>query len=346
MKKKILAALLALALVGTGLTACGSQSSGQSASADNTDSTSEDASADSSSASGVSDDELVIALQPSGAFIPLIIAREKGYVEEALQDYDIEVKWTDFESGPPINEAMAAGEADVGALGDVPAVSAIAAGQNNSLAFMTTEGSRAYAILVAADSDITDLSQLKGKTLATVVGSTGHNLFEKALAKEGLSLDTDATIVNINAGDAATVLENGEADAVAIWEPNVTRLTESGVAKVLAYGEDVGLLGPNQIMINTDYANANPTVVEALKEAYEKGIEDLETLSEDEETLKAVADYLSLDEDQVLTVAGNWDYKTEVSQDDIDALNDTIDFLVKIGNLQESYDISEYIYNK
>jgi sulfonate transport system substrate-binding protein len=56
------------------------------------------------SAAGYTATEVHIAIQPSAAFIPLYVAREKGYIEEALAEYGVEVVWNDFESGPPMNE--------------------------------------------------------------------------------------------------------------------------------------------------------------------------------------------------------------------------------------------------
>jgi sulfonate transport system substrate-binding protein len=226
----------------------------------------------------------------------------------------------------------------------VPAVSAIAAGQDNSVVSIAAEGPNAYALLVSADSDITSVAELKGKTIATVVGSTGHNLVEKLLSQEGLSIDTDVTFVNISAGDAATVLDTDQADAVAIWEPNVTRLIENGTAKAIAYGRDCGLLGVNPLMVNTEFAKENPTIVKVINEQYKRGVDEIPNMSED--TLKYVSEYLSIDEDQVATVAGNWDYTIDITQDDIDGLQDTISFLVKIGNLAEEYDIADYIYEE
>ena len=44
-----------------------------------------------------------IAIQPSAAFMPLYLCREKGWIEDALAASQVTVKWNDFESGPPIN---------------------------------------------------------------------------------------------------------------------------------------------------------------------------------------------------------------------------------------------------
>lgn len=343
MKRKLLSTLLIAGVVLSSLVGCGSSDAASTGDAASTaDVSANETSTVATGKEGVTADTVNIAIQPSGAFIPLIIAREEGWLEDALSEYGVEVVWNDFESGPPINESMAADLSDIGTLGDVPTVSAIAAGQDNQVILIAAEGERAYAILTAADSDVESISDLKGKTIATTLGSTGHNLFEKALSSEGLSFD-DVSLVNISAGDAGTVLSTGEADAVAIWEPNVTRLVENGTAKVLTYGGDVGLLGVNPLVADSKFAAENPTIIKVIAEQYARGVDEIDNISDD--TLAAVAEYLSLDEEQVLTVASNWDYTVEITDADIEGLQDTISFLVKIGNLTEEYSIKDYIYN-
>ncbi len=284
--------------------------------------------------------EVHIAIQPSAAFIPLYVAREKGYIEEALEEYGVEVVWNDFESGPPMNESLASGDSDFGVIGDVPTVSAIAAGQQNEVVAISAQAADSYAILVPADSDAETASDLAGGKIATVIGSTGHNLTQKFLNAEGLSID-DIELVNISAGDAATVLANGEVDAVAIWEPTVTRLVDNGTAKIIAEGSDVGLAGTNTIVARKAFSEENPLIVEIVLEQYARAASELDTL--DDETLQKVADDLSLEPEQVLAILPKYNYSVIPQQEDIDALNDTISFLVGIDAISESYDIADYV---
>lgn len=239
-----------------------------------------------------------IAIQPSAAFIPLYVAKENGWIEEALKEYNVTVNWNEFESGPPINESLAAGSSDIGTLGDVPTVSAIAAGQDNQIVAIAAEAPASYALLASADSDITSAADLKGKKVATVLGSTGHNLISKLLANYGLDVNTDIELVNITTGDAATVLSNGEVDAVAIWEPNITRLTESGVAKIIGTGEDTDLLGVNPLVARKEFAENNADIVQVIIEQYARGVQALSNL--DDETKSALAEDFSIDRKSVV----------------------------------------------
>lgn len=316
--KRLLAALLLSALLGSLLAGCGG--AGETA--------------DSSPAA-----EVHIAMQPSAAFLPLFIAREKGWIEEALAEYGVDVVWNDFESGPPMNESLAAGTSDFGVIGDVPTVSSIAAGQDNEIIAIAAQAADSYAILVAADSDIASAADLEGGRVGTVVGSTGHNHTQKYLATAGLSID-DIELVNIAAGDAATVLANHEVDAVAIWEPSVTRLVDSGVARILAQGSDCGLAGTNTIVARRTFAEQNPVIASVILAQYARAAEAIDTL--DEETWAAVAADLSLEVEQVKSILPKYTFSVAITQEDIDALNDTIAFLVGIDAISEPYDIGDY----
>ena len=315
MKKKLLSIVLSLALAG---------SFGCAASAD-----------DSYSA-----DTVNIAIQPSAAFVPLYYAKEMGWIEEALSEYGVEVVWNEFESGPPMNESLASGSSDIGVVGDVPIVSAIAAGQENQLIALTCDAPLSYNLLVSPDSDIASAADLKGKKVATVVGSTAHNLIDKLLKSADLTM-SDIELINISAGDVETVLVNQEVDAAAIWEPTVTRLVDKGSAKIVATGEDCGLLGVNGMVARKAFVEENPLISRIVAEQFQKGIEALE--EPDEEIWAKVAQDLTLDEEQLTAVSSKFDYKVEVAQEDIDGLNDTIEFLVSIGVLTESFDFTPYV---
>jgi len=288
---------------------------------------------------GFTASEVHIAIQPSAAFIPLYIAREEGWIEEALAEYGVDVTWNDFESGPPMNESLASGDSDFGVIGDVPTVSAIAAGQQNEVIAIAAQAADSYAVLVAADSDIATAADLEGKRIATVIGSTGHNLTQKFLGTAGLSID-DVELINISAGDAATVLANHEVDAVSIWEPSVTRLVDNGVAKIIGEGSDCGLAGTNTIVARKAFASENPLITSVILEQYARAASAIDTL--DDDTWAKVAEDLSLDVDQVKSILPKYNFSVVIEQEDIDALNDTIAFLVGIDAISEAYDIADY----
>ncbi len=336
--RKIISAVISVTLAGALFAGCSSQS--QSSGTDATTA----AAALTEKASGTTDitaSVVNIAIQPSASFSPLYIAREKGWIEEALSEYGVTVNWNDFESGPPMNESLAAGASDIGVVGDVPVVSAIAAGQNNEIIAIASHAPQSYGVVVAADSDIKSAADLKGKTLATTIGSTSHEHFDMLLAVNGIDINKDVQLVNISTGDAATVLANHEADAVALWEPNITRLIDSGAAKLIATGDDCDLLGVNPIVARAEFAQKNKGIIKIFVEQFARAVKEFDTL--DEETLKKLADDLNLTTEQVLKIKPKYNYVVRITDEDAPNLQKTIQFLVKIGNLSEEYDIKKYL---
>lgn len=281
-----------------------------------------------------------IAIQPSAAFVPLFVAKEKGWIEEDLKAQGLTVKWNDFESGPPMNDSLAAGKSDIGVIGDVPVVLGIADGQKMELVAITCEGPSAYAIVAGNQNQLSSPAEFKGKTIATVIGSTGHNLTQKFLKAGGLTID-DVKLVNIMAGDAESALSRGEVDAVAIWEPNATRLVEKGIGRIISDGTKVGLLGVNGMVARTEYAKSHPEVVSIIIKNYARGVQELSNL--DEATLNKVAKYLSLKPDQLKPVIAKYSYTVYIEDKDIAGLNDTIKFLTGIGKLKNEFDISKFV---
>ena len=291
------------------------------------------------SADGVSAGAVSIAIQPSAAFIPLFVARENGWIEEALSEYGVSVVWYDFESGPPMNESIGKGETDIGVMGDVPTVSAITQGQEREVIAISAQAADSYAVLVPSDSDISSAVDLRDKKIATTLGSTGHNLVQKFLASGGLTLD-DVTLVDASTADMPYMLRKKQVDAVALWEPNVTRIVDSGVGKVIGVGSDCGLAGTNTIIGRKEFTTANPKIISVVLEQYKRAADSLDEVEPD--VWKKVARYLSLDEDQVMDLLPKYNYTVRITQDDIDSLNDTIDFLHSIGSI-EDFDISTYV---
>lgn len=284
-----------------------------------------------------------IAIQPSAAFMPLYLCREKGWIEEALAQSQVTVKWNDFESGPPINESLAAGLSDIGTNGDVPTVSAIAAGQKVTIVGVPGNGPDAYAVLANANnSAVNTFADLKGKKVATVIGSTGHNLTKKLLEKNGMTFD-DIKLINISAGDAGIVLATNDVDAVVIWEPNVTRLVDNGTAKIIAKGSDTNLRGTNTFLARTDYIKANPDVISVILEQYARAVKELPRASKEDQ--QKVADDLKLSTEQLLKLYDKYGFAVQCDEVDTAALQDTCQFLVNIGRLDSEYQVKDYVDN-
>lgn len=284
-----------------------------------------------------------IAIQPSAAFIPLYITRYKGYIEEALKPMNVNVVWQDFESGPPMNQSLAAELSDIGVIGDVPTVSALSAGNAMKVVGIPASGPDAYAMLTRAeDKNFNSAKNMKGKKIATVFGSTGHNFTTKLLEKQGLSFD-DIEFISIAAGDAENALVSGLCDAIVIWEPNVTRLIDNRVAKAVALGSETDLRGTNAFVVRSDYLVTHKDVIKVILEQYYRAVRDIENL--DQPTAEKLCQALKITPEQIKKIAKKYNFSVSISDSDIASLQDTARFLVEIGNLESAYNVSSKVEN-
>ncbi len=166
----------------------------------------------------------------------LAVLEKQRTLEAALKPLGVEVTWLEFAAGPQQLEAINAGELDLALTAESPpAFSQAADGPVVYLAHRAPSG-KAVSCLVAPDSNIQKVSDLKGKRVTFQKASIGHYLLMKALARDGLAFG-DVQPVYLPPPDAQAAFSERKVDAWLIWEPFGTRAVKSGIAKVLFDGE-------------------------------------------------------------------------------------------------------------
>lgn len=282
---------------------------------------------------------LRIAAQPFPLYTPIFVAYELGYIDEELKNVDATYTWQTFNSGPLVNEAVAAGEADMGFMADLPAIIARSTGQPIEIVSNVAYGEEGLAVLVKSDSDIESVSDLKGKKIAYATGSYAQHLLALLLSNEGLTLD-DVQSINLGAGDQPAALASGEVDAIVIWEQYISKLTTDGTAKVLADG--TGVKRGN--MINyfvTDYAKAHPEVVKAYIKALDRANEVLK--NDPEKAAELVADDFGVDKELMLEIIPKFTYDTALTDEDIAEITKVKDFSLEAGIISNDVDMDSFI---
>lgn len=286
--------------------------------------------------------ELNIAYQPVIGFLPLYVLKDSDELQNALKEAgydDIEVNFTEFESGPPENEAFASGLQDIGVMGNVPAVSGIAAGQERSIIGIAYNGEQTEAVLVPEDSDITSVKDLKGKKIGLVVGSIAQNFIDVLLKENDLTTQ-DVELINLSTGEQQQALAAGQVDAIATWEPTITKTEAAKTGKILADGTDI-FLGENPIVARTEYTTQNPEIVQIFLEEYKEAVDELNKNKAEYE--EKYAETLGLDVDLLDTALSHVSEPVTISEEDITDLQGTADFLYDSGIITKSLNIADYI---
>ena len=126
----------------------------------------------------------------------------------------------------------------MGGCGDAPFTFAAAAGVpvRAFLAFRNRQDG--LAILVAPDSPIRTVADLKGKRIATNRGSIGHQVVLAALEEAGLPADS-VRFHFLPPADAKLALASGAVDAWSTWEPYTSAAELAGLVRVLRDGNGI-----------------------------------------------------------------------------------------------------------
>lgn len=133
--------------------------------------------------------------------------------------------------------------------------------------------------MLAPKGGVSDVSQLKGKTIAALQ-STGTYRMVKALIKEigGFDIEKDATIQNVdNPAASVTLVMADRADAALSWEPNITMgLTKRPDLRVIFKAGDAyrkiadGELPYFGVGIRKELADKNPGIATKIGKVFEE----------------------------------------------------------------------------
>ena len=168
----------------------------------------------------------------------LVLLKGKGLLEQRLKPLGYRVTWAEFPSGPPLMEALNAGAVDLGSAGEAPPIFAQAA--NPDLLYVGHEPAapKGEAILVAKDSPIRTVADLRGKKIALNKGSNVHYFLVRALEQAGVPYEA-VTPTFLAPADGAAAFARGAVDAWAIWDPYLASGERSTGGRILVDGTDL-----------------------------------------------------------------------------------------------------------
>jgi sulfonate transport system substrate-binding protein len=167
----------------------------------------------------------------------LSISKDRAVFEQRLKPLGVEsVKWSEFQFGPPMLEAIGTGAVDFGEVGDTPPIFAQAAG--GKIAYVAATPASQHALLVPEASPIRTLADIKGKKIAVARGSSAHNVTIKFVEKAGLAF-TDIVPAYLAPADASAAFVRGAVDAWVIWDPYYALAQRRQKVRVVATTDDV-----------------------------------------------------------------------------------------------------------
>jgi ABC-type nitrate/sulfonate/bicarbonate transport system substrate-binding protein len=256
------------------------------------------------------------------------VAKAKGFFKNEGLDAEVTV----FTTGATATEAFRAGRGDFISAGDLPSIAMWKTGNVVGLAPLSSD-TEIFGIV--GKSSISSPGDLRGRKVATRMGSTGEFLLYRYLAAGGLA-PSDLTIVDLAPPDMVLALVHGDIDAFAWLAPFTTR--------AIATGKDIKLitsakgLANNRIVLSVtrSFAAQNPTLLGAVLRATHRATEYVRSNPED--ATKIWADAVQGDVKQSLPVVRMITYDMTFDPPFVGDLNELAKFMVQKGALKESID--------
>lgn len=197
-----------------------------------------------------------------------IVGLAKGIFREGVGP-NVDLVTTTFNAGPSEIEALFANQIDAGYIGPSPAINGYVKSQGKALRILA--GAMSGGALFVTKPNIQEVSDLKGKVLSSPqLGNTQDVALRNFLLNSGLVLDKDVIIKPAANSDILNLFKRGDIDGAWVPEPWGTRMLIEGNGRLFLDERTLwsgGLFSTTVLIVNTDFFDRYPQVVEALVKA-------------------------------------------------------------------------------
>lgn len=271
--------------------------------------------------------ELTIGILPAESAIPIILAEEMGYFEDAKLDVTIQA----FSSPNDRNVAVQAKELDA-VIGDVMTCAAFV---DRGVALkITSDISEDFKILSSPASGITKMEELSGKKISLVPNFILEYIMDYFAAENSFTYE----IVEIPSfSGRAEALMSNQIDGVLFTEPQAGMLISQG-AHLLGSSKEAGIKG-GTLQFTEEMLTDYPNDIKAFYQAYNKAVDYMNStdvavyssILTNYQFPEAISNYLT-------GMVGDFQHAGTISEDQF---NDIITWTKDKGQISRAYTYEE-----
>ncbi|CAH0346264.1 ABC transporter substrate-binding protein [Bacillus sp. CECT 9360] len=318
------------------LTACGSNNEATSTTADSTKD-SDKPEMEQLTLMGVRDAQISAAQ---------IIAEKNGYFEEE----GIKVTNHLIENGPEMGSMIAGGSAPISLMSNFLAITMKASDVPIKVVAVLDQMAGTQAMVGAPGLKLESAKDLEGLKIGMPNGAEVYY----AIKSMGEELDVDVSkikYINIGPSDGLSALQRGDIDALAAWEPFITKGTQAGGEFILSgresnlpdkQGEVNWLSVHSTLMATEDFLEKNPNTIKALIRALKKGTDFIN--NNREEAVKILSPELRLSESELTEIMNRNVYSMDVDNTYWKESNSEgiMDYFLSVGNIPKKPEVESY----
>lgn len=346
MKKRVLSMILTIVMTAGLLAGCGSEKAAADTAkeAEAADETAEEAAEEAEPAEEAeeesADGELVVHLGDQPSFFILKIADYLGYFEEEFADSNVTISVDNFvNQGSAIIEAMSAGDVQVGVVGSLPLVAAVA-NDNPFIAISCVNYSEnGFKLMAKADSGVSEVADFAGKKVAVKFSSNEHQMTLTLLKNAGLDT-SDVEVVNMSAEDSLSSLLSGDVDGALLKGDQLNAALEGG-AVIIADNSESGIIS-NFLIAREEFAAEHPEVIEGILRVLDKTKKWID--ENEEETVDIFVSLTNTEKAAAQTSFESRDRSISIDADKFtDPIQQTIDFSLEQGLIDTELTLEDIV---
>ena len=254
--------------------------------------------------------QIILGVDFSDTFSsPVLIAEHQGF----FRDEGLDVKIMEYPSGrTALADMVAKKNLDVVTCAQTPVMYNSFSGNDYAIIAGIAQSYEAGSRLLARrDKGISAASDLKGKTIGTPMGSTGHFFLNLFLIFNGLNIQ-DVRIMDVDAPNLPQAITDGRVDAIAVWQPGIYNAQKMlGEKAVILPSRDIYRVD-FYLVSHMDFLQQNAGTLQGLLKAIDKA-EDF--LSKNRETsIDIVSSRMKMDRKIIAAIWDQYQFKLFLDQ--------------------------------
>lgn len=267
-----------------------------------------------------------------------IVMKNQGLLEKEFAKEGIKINWIPIKAGLNQVRGMAAGEIDM-----------VAAMNTSTLLIANSVGNRIVIVdgvahpddtfAIMAKPEVKNIVDLKGRQVVGPKGTVLHHLLSAALKSSGIEMK-DVKWVSMNLPASLTTLLGGRADAALLAAGGILAAEKAGFHALV---KAKGLIETNLVLAaRADFAKEYPDVVRRVAKVNREALQW--ALTNKPQAIALGAKELQLSEEDAAKLFEWSHFYSDLTQKDIDALQNSQRFLLEQKMMNRSVDINTLIF--
>lgn len=284
--------------------------------------------------------KLLLLSQQTPFTAPSYLALKNGYYDD--EGLDVEIRA--FPTGTTALEAWRSGIGDVIYSGGQPALLHYGNTGGNDYRMVQMATRSPEDLIIMAQSSITSATDLKGKTIATRVGSTSEWWLERYLTHHGLSTG-DVKIINLDSQQMAPAIAKGDIDAFALYQPVGWQAEDVAGDKIHLLADATEVPGVSDLTVygaRPSVIKGDANAVKAFVKATRRGAEYV--AANPEESAAYYEKEFGADKKQTVQTIRFFDFNPMFDEEAMKIMNDLVGWSVEHGSLDEPVEIGDIIW--